>query len=179
MNMYEKTCMLMGDFNLNLLNAETNTNISEFYDKMSSNFFAPHILQPTRLTKNSKTLNDNIFLNSIEFETFSRNLTSPISDHLPQLLILKDFHRKSTVTNNIVYASNYQFFNDNEFKNHLKNIPWENILSQVNLSASSAFDLFFKQTNTLLDEHASIHKLSKKELSFKKKLGSAEVFNHL
>ena len=36
----EKTCMLMGDFNINLSNAETNTNISEFYDNMSSHFFA-------------------------------------------------------------------------------------------------------------------------------------------
>ena len=68
----------------------------------------------------SRTLIDNIFLNSIEFETFSGNLTSIISDHLPQLLILKDFHRKSIVTNNIVYERNYQLFNDNEFKNDLK-----------------------------------------------------------
>ena len=151
----------MGDFNIHLLNAEINTDISEI--------FAPYILQPTRLTKNSKTLIVNVFLNSIEFETFSGNLTSLISEHLPQLLILKDFHRKSTVANNIVYERNYQFFNDDEFKKHLKSIPWENILSQVNLSASSAFDLFFKQINTLLDQHAPIHKLSKKQISLKKK----------
>ena len=135
----EETCMLMLDFNISLLNTETNTNISEFYDNMSSHFFAPYILQPTRLTKSSKTLINNIFLNSIEFETFSRK-----SDHLPQLLILKDFHYKSIVTNNIVYERNYRFFNDNKFKDDLRNIPWENILSQVNLPASSAFDLFFK-----------------------------------
>ena len=48
----EKACMFMGDFNINLLNAETNTIISEFYDNMSYHFFAPDILQPTRLTKN-------------------------------------------------------------------------------------------------------------------------------
>ena len=67
----EKTCMLMGDFNVNLLNAETSTNISEFYDNMSSHFFAPYILQATGLTKNSKTLLDNISLNFNEFKTFS------------------------------------------------------------------------------------------------------------
>ena len=153
----EKACMFMGDFNINLLNAETNTIISEFYDNMSYHFFAPDILQRTRLTKNSKTLIDNIILNSIEFETFSRNLTSLISDHLPD------------VTDNIVYERNYRFFNYNGFKNDLKSIPWENILSQVNLSASSAFDLFFKQISTLLDEHAPIRKLSQKELSLKNK----------
>ena len=34
-----------------------------------------------------------------------------------------------------------------------------------NLSASLAVDLFFKQINTLLDEHAPINKSSKKDLS--------------
>ena len=46
----------MGDFNTNLLNTETNTYISEFHDNMPFYFFDPYILQPTRLTKNSKTL---------------------------------------------------------------------------------------------------------------------------
>ena len=95
----EKTSMLMGDFNINLLNAETNINISEFYDNTSSHFFAPNILQPVRFTKNPKTLIDITFQNFIELETFSGNLTSRISDHLRHLLILKDFHRKSTYCN--------------------------------------------------------------------------------
>ena len=125
----------MGDFNINLSKTDTNTNISEFYDNMSSHFFAPYILQPTRLTKNSKTL-INIFLNSIECEIFSGNLTSLISDHTLQLLILIDFHCKFTVTNNIVYERNYRFFIINDIKNDLKIIPWENILPQVKLSAS-------------------------------------------
>ena len=43
--------------------------------------FFSYILEPTRLTKNSKILIDNIFLNSFEFETFSGNLISLISDH--------------------------------------------------------------------------------------------------
>ena len=72
----EKTCPLMGDFNTNFLNTDTDHNVSDFYDILSSNFFAPYILQPTRLTKNSKTLMDNIFSNSIEYNTFSGNLTS-------------------------------------------------------------------------------------------------------
>ena len=146
---------------------------------MSSHFFAPYILQPTRLKKNSKTLIDNIFLNSIEFDTFSGNLTSLISDYLPQLSIPKDFHRKSIVTNNIFYERNYRFFNDNKFKGDLKIILWENILSQVNLSASSAFDLFFKQINTLLDELHQFTNFQKKNFHLRRNLGSAKAFNHL
>ena len=80
----EKTCLLIGNCNINLLNTGTDHNVSDFYDILFSNFLAPYILQPTRLAKNSKTLIDNIFLNSIEFNTFSGNLTSQILDNLPQ-----------------------------------------------------------------------------------------------
>ena len=77
----------MSDFNINL-------KVSDFYDILSSNFFAPCTLQPTRLAKSSKTLIDNIFLYSIEFNTFSGNLTSQLLGHLPQFLILKDVYHK-------------------------------------------------------------------------------------
>ena len=69
----DKLCFLMGDFNINLLNVESKPDVSEFHHIMSSHLFAPYILQPTRIAKNSKTLIDNIFLNSIEFDSFSGN----------------------------------------------------------------------------------------------------------
>ena len=72
----EKTCLLMGNFSINLLNTDTDHNVSDFYDILSSNCFASYILQPTRLIKNSKILIDNILLNPMEFITFSGNLTS-------------------------------------------------------------------------------------------------------
>ena len=50
----EKTCLLMGDFNINPLNTDTDHNISDFYNILSSDFFAPYILQLTRLTKTLK-----------------------------------------------------------------------------------------------------------------------------
>ena len=32
----EKTCLLMGDFNISLLKTDTNSNVSDFYDILSS-----------------------------------------------------------------------------------------------------------------------------------------------
>ena len=66
------------------------------------------------------------------------------NEYLTPLLtnIRKDlcsFSPQIIVTNNIVYERNDRYFNDNEIKNDLKSIPWENNLSQVNLSASLAF----------------------------------------
>ena len=43
------------------------------------------------------------------------------------------------------------------------------MLSSDDISASLAFDLFFGRVNTLLDEHALNHKLSKNEISLKVK----------
>ena len=60
-----KGCVLMGDFNVDLLKYGA----SEFYTNLSSHFFTPFVLQPTRLK--AKTLIDNIFLNSLEFQSNS------------------------------------------------------------------------------------------------------------
>ena len=48
-------------------------------------------LQPARVTDKSKTLINSIFRNSFEFITLFGNITHSISDHLLQLIIIKDF----------------------------------------------------------------------------------------
>ena len=76
----------------------------------------------------------------------SGNLTSQISDHLPQFLILKDFYRKTLInSNNNIFERHYRFFSHDEFKNDLKDIPWDNILSSDDISEGLVFDLFFLQ----------------------------------
>jgi len=84
-----KTCALMGDFNIDLLKCSSNENINHYFTSLSSNFFAPYILQPSRPI--SKTLIDNIFMNTIEYESFSGNLTIQLADHLFQFVILEGF----------------------------------------------------------------------------------------
>ena len=59
---------------------------------MTSEFYAPFILQPTR--PRSKSLIDNILLNSIEFPSHSGNLTISLSDHLIQFVILERFFKE-------------------------------------------------------------------------------------
>ena len=105
----EKIYLLIGDFNINFSNTDANLNVSDFYNILSSNLFAPCILQPTSLAKDSKTLIDNIFKNSIEFNTFSGNLASQISDHLQQFLILKDFYHKILINSSNVFQGNSSF----------------------------------------------------------------------
>ena len=57
-----KTIFFLSDFSVNLLNYDIH---NEFLDSLSSHYFLHHILQPSRVTSNSKTLIDNIFSNII------------------------------------------------------------------------------------------------------------------
>ena len=59
-NVENKQCVLMGDFNVDLLKINSHSESNEFYNNLSSYFFTPYILEPTRL--DSKTIIDNIFL---------------------------------------------------------------------------------------------------------------------
>ena len=60
-----KTSYLLGDYNLNLINAENHEPTQEFTDLMYSHALFPSITKPTRVTINSATLIDNIFCNDI------------------------------------------------------------------------------------------------------------------
>ena len=77
-----KNIVLLGDFNVDLLDYESNNPTREFLDLMFSASLTPQITVPTRLTVRSKTLIDNIFTNPVEESTISRNLECCISDHL-------------------------------------------------------------------------------------------------
>ena len=60
-NRENKTCIIMGDFNIDLLKFESHSATDGFLNTLGSNFFQPYILQPTRITDHSATLIDNIF----------------------------------------------------------------------------------------------------------------------
>ena len=54
-----RTCYIMGDFNLNLLDFAKVSNVSNFLDMFFSFGFYPLFNKPTRITKDSATLLDN------------------------------------------------------------------------------------------------------------------------
>jgi hypothetical protein len=58
----DKDVVVMGDFNINLLEFNENTHTTEFITLMSSNSLIPSCTIPTRVASTSATLIDNIFL---------------------------------------------------------------------------------------------------------------------
>ena len=75
--------MIMGDFNINLINYNYDKNTGYFLDTRFSQSFLPYITTPTRITnKNTKTLIDNIYyskpLNNIIFGNLSDIISDPL-----------------------------------------------------------------------------------------------------
>lgn len=74
---------IAGDFNCNLLESDSDVNISSFCDSIIASSFLPAITAPTRYDNfhGTATLIDNIFIKLPEHNFSSTILTSPISDH--------------------------------------------------------------------------------------------------
>ena len=103
-----------------------NNAASEFFNTMSSYFYTPFILQPTRLR--SKTLIDNIFLNSLEYTATSGNILRELSDHLVQFLILEGFSKERSLPDTNIFKRDMSKFCDREFEDIVINgLNWEEI----------------------------------------------------
>ena len=59
----KKEIILMGDFNINILNCDSDKDTTDFIDTMYASSLYPTINTPTRIAETSKTLIDNIFYN--------------------------------------------------------------------------------------------------------------------
>ena len=61
-----KTCLICGDTNIDLINVLKHRATSDFLDTLYSRGFYPLISKPSRITRTSATLIDNIFINNLE-----------------------------------------------------------------------------------------------------------------
>ena len=86
-----KSTLLTGDFNVNLINYDKKRGTYNFLELLFNYNFTPQITLPTRVNDKSATLICNIFVNNPFFKYLSGNITTSIPDHLPQFIILENF----------------------------------------------------------------------------------------
>ena len=75
----------------------------------------PHIVQPTRIRNNSKTLIDNIYSNVITPNNISGNITATISDHLPQFLIASNIFSNPPFIKLNIFEKDWSKFDQEKF----------------------------------------------------------------
>ena len=161
-NRENKRLVLLGDFNINLLDCGTHMPVNNFIDTLQSNFLLPSISLPTRITDRSKTLIDNIYFTPTKFKPSSGNLLVGISDHLPQFLVFQNF--KTNTTKEPRYYRTWKKFDEEKFTTDFHQTDWHRLLATELNDPDKSFENFYNRLNGLIDLHAPLKKLSKKQI---------------
>lgn len=158
------TCDLVvcGDFNLDLLEIDSNLSSSEFLNMMSGLSLSPLISKPTRVTDNSSSLIDNIFIsNLINFKTGIFSVD--ISDHFPIFLIYQNYFSAS-ITRQPIQIS-YREINDETLSNLYDHFSRHNFQQIIELkSVDESMEIIHNQ---LLSDYNLCCPLKTKYISYK------------
>ena len=137
----DKLIYLAGDFNINLLNADSHQPTSDFLDVMYSASFFPLINRPTRVTSQSATLIDNIFTNDIlNMSHFNGIFVSDITDHYPIFSINSGIIQKSEAS--LIKRRDINTGSIRTFEDSLSSTNWDMVLN--NDDAETSFKLFYE-----------------------------------
>ena len=154
-----KYCIIMGDFNLDLLKYDSHPPTEEILNNLGSYFYNPHILRPTRITHHSATLIDNIFFNSIVHHTIIGNLIDGLSDHLPNFLVINKF---STLPKNVhIFRRDFSKFNEVNFLSDIQSIKWDKEL-EGRSDVNKLFEIFYNRLSEIVDKHVPLNKISRR-----------------
>ena len=183
-----KTVVLLGDFNADLLKYDQNSNISDFLDLMYSSLLLPHIFSPTRTTSSSATLIDNIFTNNYNSSFVSGNLVNTLSDHHAQFLIMGNQHSPLELDSKEHMFQDFQEIekNKNIISSLLENKDWVSELRLSHNDVNLSSELFLRKVEKLINFWAPLQKVSNKQKKLLNKpwltsgiLKSIEIKNRL
>lgn len=158
----EKFTFVCGDFNIDLLKSNEHTKTSEFVNTMFSLGFYPLILKPTRITKDSASLIDNIFINKSNVKTKSGLLVTDITDHLPVFTVLdmlNELHLRMGKQNlNLVKLKLPGAME--AMKIELLNYNWQNVYVK---DVNDSYNVFLEIFTRIYDNHRPLKKCKQKQ----------------
>ena len=168
----KKECIIMGDFNIDLLNKE-NSSSHDFVNTFLSFSYVPQISKPTRITHVSATIVDNILYNYTENVVKAGIISTDVSDHLSPFMIVQF---GSDEPDESLYEYTKVDFSDNNiemFCSQLVLIDWESLndIRDVN-KRYDAFLLLYKQ---LYDKYFPATKVTKRVRKSQKPWLSKEI----
>ena len=136
--------VLAGDLNLDLLKFVNYSQTKAFMDVLISHNFFPNITSPTRITDNTSTLLDNIFINFKPTSITAGLIYDDLSDHLPTYIAFSDINKIYQPTDTIV--SSYRHLtkkNFNYFIELLQSSDWQLLTTKINNLINLDIDLAY------------------------------------
>ena len=143
-----KNLYVTGDFNINLLNCEIDSNVTQFLNTLFQHNVIPLINKPTRITRTSETLIDNILTNNFHCSKIQSGvIKTDISDHFPIFMTEHIQVSESNEQPKTIFQRNINEKSISEFRNLLQNnTDWE-IIKKCE-DANSAYNLFIRFFST-------------------------------
>ena len=151
-----KICYIVGDYNINILNSESHEGTGSFVDILYGASFVPLITRPTRITKETATLIDNIFTNNLQdiSTSFQGILVTDISDHFPIFHIRQQPLKIDKEV--FMYRRTFSERNKQSFLNALGEIDFGEIYTAGN--TQSAFTIFYGHLTNMFNKHFPLRK---------------------
>ena len=149
-NNEKKDCFILGDFNINILNEKS----SEFINHVISCGFSPTITRPTRISKNSSTLIDNILTNTLLSTCYTLGssgiLPTDLSDHFP--IFIKGSSKSTQPVSNgnlLTKRRNFSRNNTAKFIKRISDTKWQQVMNEndTNMAYNAFCDAFTKVHN--------------------------------
>ena len=175
-NNYMNTCLeelspenkhifIMGDYNINLLNYNSIQCINDFMNVIYNHSFRPLIDKPTRITKKSVTLIDNILTNVLTKEISAGIFYSDITDHLPVFQITNLSVNPRHKISPHLYVKQTDLSSLKSFKKDLLMVDWNEIFTSCDVE--EAYDLFLSKFKDKYNSNFIPRKVNRKKLSQK------------
>ena len=139
------------DHNMDFLKSDINSSIQDFMEFLIEKELYPVTTRPTRITKTSATLIDNIIMSHTLYnKSHSSVLMNNLSDHLPCILIIHGINtgKGETIT---VTKRNMKGDNMKSLKVSLSSLDWSKLATLEN--PSDQFDYFHSKLTAHLDRY--------------------------
>lgn len=153
----KKMLFVCGDFNIGLLKWKEHKLTTDFCNTMFSFGLWPLINKPSRITKDTATLIDNIFSTAI-VQTTSGLLINDISDHLPIFMIMHSTKSLNAPQNSELLFRLRRLRTPGRLeslKEELKSCNWETVYVE---NPNQAYEAFLIKFLNVYDKHCPIKK---------------------
>ena len=151
---YSPELVLGMDHNINLLNSKTHKPTQKFMETMDGLLLYPTITRPTRITRNSATLIDNIYVSNLLHRSFESSIIiDDMSDHLPILTMLK----QTKLCDSEPITFNSRCLDEKKLKQvnaDLMTVDWIGILNGT--TCDEKFNQFSEKVDQILDKTAPV-----------------------
>jgi hypothetical protein len=148
LNTENKSCVIMGDMNIDLLKFGSHRKTSDYLDNLFSYGYLPLITRPTRVSKSSATLIDHIYINDLTSIGHAGIIITDVADHFGTFYLTHG--KKKGLHNPESKIRIFSEANISKFKTSLSQINFE--LVQQIMCPNEAYNEFLSLYKTAFDD---------------------------